>query len=78
MADTLKNRVRFSTTLRPETERRLKEFSDKTMMPITKIVDAAITEFMESYLENQRRRDNPASPKESPFDRGESPLRGNR
>lgn len=50
--DTLKNRVRFSTTLNKETERALREYSQKTMIPISKIIDCAIHE----YLENQIRK----------------------
>lgn len=46
MADTLKNRIRFSTTLDKETLKRLKEYSEKTMVPITKIIDAAIMEYI--------------------------------
>ena len=34
--DTLKNRVRISTTLKPETNNLLKEFSRKTQVPISK------------------------------------------
>lgn len=40
--DTLKNRVRISTTLKPETNNLLKEFSKKTQIPISKIVENAI------------------------------------
>ena len=44
--DSLKNRVRFSSTLSPEVDKALKEYSQKTMIPISKILDMAITEFM--------------------------------
>ena len=44
--DSLKNRVRFSSTLSPEVEKELKEYSQKTMIPISKILDIAITEFI--------------------------------
>ena len=40
--DTLKNRVRISTTLKPETNNLLKELSKKTQIPISKIVENAI------------------------------------
>ena len=35
----LKNRVRFSTTLDKEVEKKLKEYSKQTLIPISKIVD---------------------------------------
>lgn len=44
--DSLKNRVRFSSTLSPEVDKALKEYSQKTMVPISKILDMAITEFV--------------------------------
>lgn len=45
--DGLKNRVRFSTTLTPETEKALKEYSVRTDVPISKIVDKAIAQYIE-------------------------------
>lgn len=44
--DELKNRVRFSTTLDKEVEKKLKEYSKQTMIPISKIVDSAILEYV--------------------------------
>lgn len=44
--DSLKNRVRFSSTLSPEVDEALKEYSQKTMIPISKILDMAISEFV--------------------------------
>lgn len=44
--DSLKNRVRFSSTLSPEVDKALKEYSQKTMIPISKILDMAIMEFI--------------------------------
>jgi len=44
----LKNRVRFSTTLSIEVERMLKEYSKKTDIPVSKIVDKAILEYIKS------------------------------
>ena len=44
--DKLKNRVRFSTTLDKEVERKLKDYSKKTMMPISKILDIAILKYI--------------------------------
>lgn len=46
--DTLKNRVRISTTLTPETNEMLKVFSQKTEVPISKIIEKAILEYIES------------------------------
>lgn len=44
--DTLKNRVRISTTLKPETNKLLKEFSEKTQVPISKIIESAIIKYI--------------------------------
>lgn len=46
MSDTLKNRVRFSTTLQKDTVKKLKEYSEITMIPISKIVNQAILEYI--------------------------------
>lgn len=50
----LKNRVRFSTTLEIDTNKRLKEFSQKTEIPVSKIVNNAINE----YIENRDKSEN--------------------
>ena len=44
--DRLKNRVRFSTSLDKKTVEMLKEYSNKTMIPISKIVDMAVQDFI--------------------------------
>ena len=44
----LKNRVRFSTTLDKEVEKRLKEYSKQTLIPISKLADKAFTMLMET------------------------------
>ena len=44
----LKNRVRFSTTISIEVARTLKEYSRKTDIPVSKIVDKAISEYLKS------------------------------
>lgn len=44
--DTLKNRIRISTTLTPQTNELLKEFSKKTEVPISKIIEKAILEYI--------------------------------
>ena len=49
MADRLKNRVRFSTSLDKKTVESLKDFSDKTMIPISKLVDIAVKEYIENH-----------------------------
>ena len=44
--DSLKNRVRFSSTLSPDVDKALKDYSQKTMIPISKILDMAIIEYI--------------------------------
>ena len=44
--DRLKNRVRFSTSLDKKTVEMLKEYSDKTMIPISRIIDVAVQEYI--------------------------------
>lgn len=44
--DTLKNKVRFSSTLPPEVDKMLKDYSKETMIPISKIVEVAIVEYI--------------------------------
>lgn len=46
--DELKNRIRFSTTLDKDVEKKLKEYSKQSMIPISKLVDTAIVRFIES------------------------------
>ena len=43
----LKTRVRFSTTISFEAERATKEYSKQTSVPISKIVDKAIIQYIE-------------------------------
>ena len=51
----LKNRVRFSTTLELCTNKKLKDFSQKTEIPISKIVNNAINEYIErKEVKNKR------------------------
>ena len=50
--DTLKNRIRFSTSLDKEVNEKLKEFSQKTMIPVSKLMDIAITRLIESGVNN--------------------------
>lgn len=51
--DDLKTRVRFSTTLSKDVEKELKEYSKSTMIPISKILDAAIMQYIHSNEKNQ-------------------------
>lgn len=44
--DTLKNKVRFSSTLPQEVDKILKDYSKETMIPISKILEAAIMEYI--------------------------------
>lgn len=46
--DTLKNKVRFSSTLTPEVDKMLKEYSKRTMIPISKILETAIVEYIKN------------------------------
>lgn len=38
----LKNRVHFSTSIDKELDKRLKEFSKETMIPVSRLIDKAI------------------------------------
>lgn len=44
----LKNRTRFSTTLDNEILKKLKDYSSKTDVPLTKIMDRAIAMYLKS------------------------------
>lgn len=44
--DTLKNKVRFSSTLTPEVDKMLKDYSKETMIPISKILEVAIVKYI--------------------------------
>lgn len=44
--DTLKNRLRISTTLYPETKEKLNAFHKKTQVPIATIIENAILEYI--------------------------------
>ena len=46
MADTLKNKSRFSTTLENDTLQLLKDYSKQTFIPISIIVNQAIIEYI--------------------------------
>lgn len=46
--DELKNRVRFSTTLDKEVERKLKDYSKQTTIPISKLSDKAFSLLIEA------------------------------
>lgn len=45
-SDTLKNKIRFSSTLTPEVDKMLKDYSKQTMIPISKIIEMAITKYI--------------------------------
>lgn len=47
----LKNRTRISSTLDNDIYRRLKEYSDKTDIPITKILDKSVAMYLDSVKE---------------------------
>ncbi len=44
----LKNRTRISSTLDNEVYKKLKEYSNKTSVPISKILDKAVLMYIES------------------------------
>lgn len=46
MADTLKSRVRFSTTLSPEIKVRLDKFSKNTDIPVSRLIERAVNEYL--------------------------------
>ena len=48
----LKNRTRISSTLNNEIYKRLKEYSDKSDIPITKILDKAVAMYLDSINSN--------------------------
>lgn len=45
-SDTLKNKIRFSSTLTPEVDKMLKEYSKQTMIPISKIIEMALIKYI--------------------------------
>lgn len=49
----LKNRTRFSSTLDKELCQRLKEHSEKTSIPISKIIDKALEMYLNSVEMNE-------------------------
>lgn len=51
--DKLKNRVRFSTTLEIDTDKKLKEFSSETDIPISKIVNNAVNDYIDKKRGNK-------------------------
>ena len=46
----LKNRVRFSTTLDKSAYEKLKRYSNETMIPISKLMDIAISKLVENGI----------------------------
>lgn len=46
-----KNRTCISTTIRNEIYKELKEYSDKTSIPITRILDKAVVMYLDSVKE---------------------------
>lgn len=41
------NKVRFSSTLPIELQKQLKEYSEISMIPVSKILEAALTKYLE-------------------------------
>lgn len=54
MTDRLKNRVRFSASLDKKTVESLKEYSNQTMIPISRLVDVAVKEYMEKHRKDDK------------------------
>ena len=50
MKDTLKNKIRFSSTLFPNTEKKLKDYSESTGIPISKILEYAINFYIDDKI----------------------------
>lgn len=48
MADNLKNRIRFSSTIEPKIYENLQEYSEQSSVPISKIIDKAVTLYLET------------------------------
>lgn len=42
----LKNKVRFSSTLPTELQQKLKDYSKKSMIPVSKIIETALNEYL--------------------------------
>ena len=56
MGDTLKNRLRFSTTLAPEVKDRLDAFSKETDIPVSRIIERAVNEYLDKYSKKKSKR----------------------
>lgn len=48
MSGELKNRERFSSTINPDTYKRLKKYSEESCVPISKVLDIAINQYLDS------------------------------
>lgn len=48
MGDTLKNRERFSSTLSKDTYNLLKDYSQKTMIPISRLIESAVLDYIKN------------------------------
>ena len=56
MGDTLKNRLRFSTTLAPEVKDRLDAFSKETDIPVSRIIERAVNEYLDKQEKKKSKR----------------------
>lgn len=50
----LKNRVRFSSTLAIDVNAKLKSYSTESCVPISKILDKAITAYLDSVSDSNK------------------------
>lgn len=53
----LKNRVRFSTTLNKDVYENLREYAKTTMIPISKLMDVAISMLIENGINGVKEKD---------------------
>ena len=45
----LKNRERIGTSIPIQLSKELKEYSESTMIPISRVIEAALTEYLEKH-----------------------------
>lgn len=50
----LRNRMRISSTLPNDMANKLKLYSEKTMIPITKVIEKAVGGFLEEKIKKQQ------------------------
>jgi predicted transcriptional regulator len=53
LADRLKNRARISSSVDPELWDKMQKISDETDIPLSKLLDRAMKEFVEHYEQKE-------------------------